>query len=132
VVLIGVVGMRVWRAMPAFTWRSDNLPIRAVALLGRWSLLFYLVHQPLIFGLVSLVANSANSAETAKFASFNQSCTAQCLPGHDAKFCTAYCGCALEMTVRDNLWEAINATPRSADQQRSVDAMTKLCTAMSK
>jgi uncharacterized membrane protein len=132
VMLIGVIAMRAARALPAFNWRNGNLAIRGVALLGRWSLLFYLIHQPLIFGVVTLIGNSVNSAESAKFASFNQSCTAQCLPGHDAKFCTAYCGCALDMTVRDNLWDAINAKPRSASQQQSIDAMTTLCTAMSK
>jgi uncharacterized membrane protein len=132
VVLIGVIGMRVMRSLPAFTWQSGTLAVRGLALIGRWSLLFYLVHQPLIFGLVTLIGNSVNSGETAKIASFSQSCTAQCLPGHDAKFCTAYCECALDMTVRGNLWDAINATPRSPDQQHSVDAMTRLCTEMSK
>lgn len=131
VVLIGVIGMRLLRAHGAFTWRSGNLAVRALDLLGRWSLLFYLVHQPLIFGVVTLIGNSVNSAETAKLANFTQSCTAQCLPGHDAKFCTAYCGCALEMTVRDNLWDAVNATPRTPSQQQDVDSMTKLCTRMS-
>lgn len=132
VVLIGVIGMRAWGSLPAFAWQSGNFVVRGLAPLGRWSLLFYLIHQPLIFGVVTLIGNSVNSAETAKFASFNQSCTAQCLPGHDAKFCAVYCGCALDMTVRNNLWDAINAEPRSPSQQQSVDAMTTLCTEMSK
>lgn len=131
VVLVGVIGMRLWRERAPFTWTSANRGVRALALLGRWSLLFYLVHQPLIFGIVTLIGNAANSAETAKFQSFTESCTEQCLPGHDARFCTAYCGCALEMTVRDNLWDAINARPRSSAQQQAVDSMTRLCTAMS-
>jgi hypothetical protein len=36
------------------------------------------------------------------------------------------------MTVRDNLWGAINATQRSTSEQQAVDSMTKLCTEMSK
>lgn len=131
VVLIGVLGMRLWRAAPALTWHNDSLPVRGLALLGRWSLVFYLLHQPIIFGIVTPIANYLNNAEQVKFESFNKSCTAQCLPGHDAKFCTAYCGCALEQTVMGNLWDAINAKPRTADQEKSVDAMTGLCTAMS-
>jgi uncharacterized membrane protein len=130
--LVGVIGMQLWRAVPAFNWTSTSRAVCALAFLGRWSLLFYLVHQPILFGIIMPIANYLNTTEQAKIASFNQSCTAQCLPGHDGAFCTSYCGCALQMTVDGNLWDAINAAPRSASQQQSVDSMTRLCTDFAK
>jgi len=131
-VLVGVIGMRLWRSAPAFTWNSAARPVRALAFLGRWSLLFYLVHQPILFGIIMPISNYLNVAEQKKLSEFTNSCTAQCLPGHNGAFCTAYCGCALQMTVDGNLWDAINANPRDASQQQSVDSMTKLCTELAK
>ncbi len=121
VVLIGMLGMRLLRDRPAFTWSSRNPVVRTLALMGRWSLVIYLVHQPLLFGLVTPVANTLQEQQQAKFASFTQSCQARCGADHDANFCTAYCQCALDITVRDNLW---NAAPDG------LQSMAKLCTAM--
>jgi uncharacterized membrane protein len=123
VVLIGMLGMRLLRAAPAFTWSSGNRMVRGLALMGRWSLLIYLVHQPLLFAIVTPVANYLQGQQQQRFEAFTQSCTASCSPGHEAAFCTAYCRCALDITVRDNLWSA------PAEQLQS---LATLCTAMSR
>jgi uncharacterized membrane protein len=123
VVLIGMLGMRLLRDAPAFAWSSPNWTVRTLAFMGRWSLIIYLVHQPLLFGLVTPVANTLQGQQQAKFEAFAQSCQANCGAGNDEKFCTAYCQCALDMTVRDSLWSA------PAEQLQS---MANLCTAMSR
>jgi len=129
VMLIGVIGMRLLRPAPAFNWSSRNPLVRALAFLGRWSLIVYLVHQPLLFGIVTPLANYLETSEQAKLASFTQSCMASCGTGQGRaegagalQFCTSYCRCALDMTVRGNLWSA------PADSLRRMSA---LCTAMS-
>lgn len=129
VFLIGMLGMRLLRSQPAFTWSSRSRIVRAVALLGRWSLLFYLLHQPILYEAISQVAAWRNNAQDLKFESFTRECTASCMAGPGKsegagaqQFCTAYCQCALDMTVRDNLWDAPPAQLKS---------MSGLCTAMS-
>ena len=54
VVLVGMVIMRLFEDTPAFLWESHAWPVKALALLGRWSLIIYLVHQPVLFGVISL------------------------------------------------------------------------------
>jgi uncharacterized membrane protein len=129
VMLIGVLGMRVLRAAPAFAWSSLNPIVRGLAFAGRWSLIVYLIHQPILFGIVTPLANWVQSAEQVKEANFTQSCTASCLSGKGkaegaggAQFCTAYCRCALDMTVQHDLWNATTTELKD---------MSALCTAMS-
>jgi uncharacterized membrane protein len=54
VVLVGLIGMRLVGTSRLFGWESPAWPVKALAMIGRWSLWIYLVHQPVLFGLTSL------------------------------------------------------------------------------
>ncbi len=123
VVLLGMLGIRLFDRAPVFTWSSTALPVRVLARIGRWSLIIYLIHQPLLFGIITPIAGWIDSAQQTKFANFTAACEANCSTSGDAGFCQRYCSCALDITVRDNLWNA---------PAEDLNSAAKVCTEMAR
>ena len=123
VVVAGMTGMRLADGAPAFAWRSGAFPVRMLARIGRWSLIIYLVHQPLLFAVIEPAAAWINARQETRITGFLEQCRAGCGANEDARFCTAYCSCALDVTVRDNLWDA---------PPEDLVGMTRLCREMAK
>jgi len=70
------------------------MPLRALAAAGRWSLVIYLVHQPLLFGLVSLAAGVLPTSPAVERARFVGECRAECERWEAAAgLCERFCGC---------------------------------------
>ena len=123
VVLLGMLAMRLGGDAPVFTWRSDSRLLRGLAVAGRWSLVIYLVHQPLLFGAITPIAGALDGAQQARLDAFLGSCRSACVANESEPFCTAYCACALDVTIRDDLWESPPGALRG---------MIALCTEMAR
>ena len=134
VTLLGVALMRVILASPPGAglggWRSDVPLAKGVAFLGRWSLPFYLLHQPVIIGVLyglTMLQNPALAPPViGDVGGFTASCNASCgANGWAAGQCEQYCSCALDQIQQANLWEKLT-DPKAPE----VAQLRDLCTAM--
>ncbi len=75
----------------------SSAPARGLRFIGRHSLAFYLLHQPVLIGLVAAAAWVAPPDKTAmRQRAFVAQCESECRQSDDAAFCAAYCGCFLD------------------------------------
>ena len=134
-VLLGILAARLllasaWAPRLAAIRPTGRLP-RLLATLGRWSLLIYLLHQPILLGLVYPAAQLLHPELAMRQTDFLASCQSTCLAGGTtAPLCTTYCQCGLEGVERNDLWGPIYSGLVSAADQALLDASNRQCSAL--
>ena len=141
VTLAGAILMRLALMSPLrstlASWQGGSIA-RGLALIGRWSLIIYLLHQPLIYGAFSayfalfpLAPATLEMPALAPPEEFAMNCTPSCTQsGAPEAYCTAYCACALEQIGKDNLWDAIGSDEQTPEQQSQTSQVINFCRSM--
>ncbi|MCR9123787.1 MAG: DUF1624 domain-containing protein [Phyllobacteriaceae bacterium] len=104
-------------------WSANDPLSRLLALFGRWSLTFYLVHQPILIGLVFL----ASLLVPAQPPGFAASCTAACGAQFGAEPCAVYCACAEAELEAAGKLESLLSEPASAQSDLETSAIIAQC-----
>ncbi|PXA99038.1 hypothetical protein DMC47_05510 [Nostoc sp. 3335mG] len=133
-VLLGIVVTRLGRTtlLPRLAQIQPTAPLaRGLAFLGRWSLPFYLIHQPVLLAVIVPLSMLMGTQATLREADFLRSCQASCeAAGTEAGMCTTYCQCGMEGLTRDNLWEPVYSGVLTAEEQARLEANNRQCSAL--
>jgi uncharacterized membrane protein len=97
-VLFGMAAAKIARAS-GWTEREAGKPLpgwtRPLQFAGKHSLAFYLVHQPVLIGLIFLASQIVPPQAEEPRTGFLRACETQCAQTRDAVFCEMYCGCVV-------------------------------------
>lgn len=105
---------------PAYTW-----PLQFI---GRHSLAFYLIHQPLLIGCVWAFAQVFPPPAVPPAVEFRNACDAQCKAVRDEAFCARYCVCMLDELEREGMTDAIFTDEPSAELSAKLQGLASVCT----
>ena len=110
------------------SFRKPSGQKNILALFGRHSLLFYLVHQPVLIGLVYLASFILPPPPVDQVEAYKTSCEASCMQQqNNIELCQSFCGCTLEKLQAESLFEPMVANTLGETQQSQIGEIAAQC-----
>ena len=110
-------------------FREPSSPRNIVASAGRHSLAFYLIHQPVLIGIVYVLSLIAPPPPVDQVELYKSSCEKSCVEqANGLELCQRFCGCTLEKIQAESLFDIMMEGRLSPDQQTKVSEVAQQCT----
>jgi len=132
VVLAGIAAAQLWPRLGLDRWADWNAVQVPPSLLfvGRHTLLIYLLHQPILFGLVDLAARLYPPDLLSFEPAYLESCTASCAESEaDAELCRRTCVCVAGRVQEEGFWGDMMRQNLSAEEEMRYFTLVDECRA---
>ncbi|OYR19265.1 heparan-alpha-glucosaminide N-acetyltransferase [Brucella thiophenivorans] len=127
-VLIGIATARIFERFNWLTMLSGGIQPRILqkplTFIGRHSLAFYLIHQPV---LIALVYCFSQVMPPDPRPAFIQSCVASCMPNGSEQLCTQFCGCVVSELDKARLFEDMFSGKINQNNNSTVQQIVQMC-----
>lgn len=127
-VLIGIATARIFERFNWLTMLSGGIQPRILqkplTYIGRHSLAFYLIHQPVLIALVycfSLISPPDQRP------AFTQSCIASCLPNGSDALCVQFCDCVVSELDKAKLFDDVFSGKADQNNNSTVQQIAQMC-----
>lgn len=101
--------------------------LRPLGFLGRHSLAFYLLHQPLLIGLLWLFALAVPPVAQTAEERFAGQCDASCMALRDGDFCARYCPCMLDNVAAAGMMQSVAGGRADEQTKARIQGFAGLC-----
>jgi uncharacterized membrane protein len=130
-VLAGMAAARIFQRfdlMPLLR-NGTGLPSldRPLEFLGRHSLAFYLIHQPVLIACIFVISQLFPPSMADQHAVFVKTCEQSCQAGNDAQFCRRFCFCVTEKLDQAGIFKELFES-RISTQSPQVRELANACT----
>jgi uncharacterized membrane protein len=113
---------------PLARWQPQDWLGRTLVGAGRWSLLIYLIHQPLLYAVFWAASPFVSPNEAGLRADFSRQCVTACAAqGRDDATCQAFCGCVFTNLTGTDLMRAASIAVMNDEQRARWNAIIGAC-----
>lgn len=129
-----LVGIAVAKIFERFGWMARlsggiGLPVleKPLTFIGRHSLAFYLIHQPVLIALVYGLSQIAPPARPAPRDAFTQACVSSCMENGGEALCRQFCGCVVSELDKAKLFDDVFSGKINQTNNSTVGSIAAMC-----
>jgi len=130
-VLVGIAAARMFQRFGWLQLLAGGIkPLfleNPLTFIGRHSLAFYLIHQPVLIGLVYVFSQLMPPAQPTPRQAFTQSCVAACLQNGSEQLCQQFCGCVVTELDKAKLFDDVFSDKIDQENNSTVQDIAQMC-----